>query len=206
VLLADAHTPRTIYAKVVIPIEKRINLLHFQVLVADREFDFFDFQVLDNFLEFAVPVIGTPPAPGGDAHFADGVLGSFALFGFFADKTAGGMFTENELQDFFSHLLESAAVGAYLHSLLHTGGTGDWVPPYPVNFDNAQPAPAVRGELRMGAEMRDIDVIDPCCLKYGYAFVYVNFPVIDCEFHDFYSSIETVLAASPAIASNLHTS
>jgi hypothetical protein len=136
-LLADAHTPGTIYAKVVIPIEKGIILLHFQVLVVDGKFNFFNFQVLDNFLEFAVPVIGTPSASGGDAHFADAVLGTFALFGLITDKAAGRVFTKNELKDFFSHLPENFAVGAHLHSLLHTGGTGDWVPPYPVNFYNA---------------------------------------------------------------------
>jgi hypothetical protein len=137
VLLANAYTPGAIYAKVVIPIKKGIILLHFQVLVVDRKLNFFNFQVLNHFLEFAVPVFGAPSASGGDAYFADAVLGTFAFYGFITNKTAGGVFTKNKLKDFFSHLLENAAVGAHLHSLLYTGGTGDWVPPHPLNFYNA---------------------------------------------------------------------
>jgi hypothetical protein len=87
-------------------------------------------------------------------------------------------------QKFQGNLPRSADFGAFRsdnHSILSRGFARNGRSS-PVYFHNAKPAGAHRLQIAMMTEMRNVNVLPQCRLKYGHPFVGLNRLAVDCEF------------------------
>ena len=90
-----------------------------------------------------------------------GVVLKLAFARFVADGTIEGVVDEQEFHDRLSGLYDARIGRVNDHSVRHLRRTGDDEFGHLLHFDKTHPAVAGHGEIRMPAEVRDVDAVVP---------------------------------------------
>jgi hypothetical protein len=155
-------------ALIQIAVEEGITIVNWKRPIRPAEGQLGNAQVVNDFLQLTVPILGTGYAALGYCHITQADVKRLAPLFSIAYQAFAGVVSQEQADGDTAHLIYRWRIGVHYHTIGSRRGTGGGQTAHLLNLHDTKAAAPIRFQVRVSAKNGDIDASRLGCLKHGH--------------------------------------